>query len=146
MDTVKEKFILELMAFSPKYNAILAEEIASQMSQDDMVKLTERLTRINEKTAEELAELEENDPVAFDQKMREIEEAEEAADEEYFSKVEQKMLSEISDEENQKIDEIEKEMDSVEKMAEEEVEEEYAAAEDLLKALFEEVQQASSAQ
>ena len=130
------------MLFSPKYNAILGEEIAQKLSYQELIETYKKLAAINEKTAEELAELEDKNPEAYEQKMRLIENEEVKADDEYFNSVEEKMLIE-GDEENQAIEAIEKDIDSLEEEAVREIDDDFEAAEDLLQNLLAEVNQHS---
>ncbi len=145
VNKLKQVFILELMAFSPKYNAVLAEEIANQLSDQELIQLSERLSKLNHAYAEELADLEENDAEEYEQVMKERGEEEKAVDDAFFKQFEEKMLAN-TEEVEKGAKAAEEEIDTIADEAEEEINKEYDGTEKLLDSFFEDVEKAQAEQ
>lgn len=84
---LRELFVLELMAFSPKYNHVLAERIADQFDDNSLERLLPMLQKINDQTvyplvASQVAETSNEKPA------REREDQEKRFDDSFFSHLE----------------------------------------------------------
>jgi len=150
MDTntqIRKDFISELLAFSPKYNADLAESIADQLGDQELSDTLEKLRRINSAEQKRLDELAERDPAAYEQKMKAWEDQAQKADEQYYGELEKDLV-----EESNEIDAVftaqEQEVDVEEKKAQEEINKGFDEADQLLKTFFDELnkEEASSSQ
>lgn len=145
---LKEQFILELMAFSPKYTILSAEQIANSMSDSELEDLLERLRLINAATAEELSALEQNNPEEYARRMREWEEEEAKASASFYTDLETQMIHATDDVDHEAV-RLEHLIDEDADAAEASIEKDFTAAEDMIKSLLEEVEkqeQASASQ
>jgi type IV secretory pathway VirB4 component len=139
---LKQDFILELMVFSPKYNAVTAEVIASQLTEPEMQEYLEKLRKINEKDAEDLANLQESNPEEYARLMKERQDAEEEADDEFYKEIEQEVEKEV-DEVDEMYTKAEDEVTKAAEKTEEKIDKAYKRAEDLLKAFLDDIDEAA---
>jgi len=134
---LKQDFIDELILFSPKYNDLVAGQLAETLSQDELEQYVVRLKRINDKEEEYMEDLEEKNPEEYKEELEKKEQAEEKEDDAFYKTLEEETLKATEDVDNQAT-EIEVQIDAEEKQAEEKLTEEYDRANDLLGAFFNE--------
>ena len=141
MDTniqTRQDFISELLAFSPKYNADLAEGIADQLSDQELSDTLEKLRRINSAEQKRLDELAQCDPAAYQQEMKAQEEQAQKSDEQYYGDLERDLVEE-SDEIDAVFTAHEQEVDKEEKKAQEEINKGFDDADKFLQSFFDEL-------
>lgn len=136
---------MELMVFSPKYNAINAELLADKLAGDEMEQFLARLQRINQREADDLTELQVTNPDAYAKKVKEMETAEDAADVPFFDAVEQSLIQ-ATDPVDKRAEEIEKEVDKDAEAVEKDISTEFDRVEELLNAFYEDVNEKEAKQ
>jgi len=141
MSQIKQEFMLELMVFSPKYNAVTAEQLANSLPDEQIEKILTKLRAINEAREEELAILEVKDPVEYEKRISARDEEEQKADDEYFKTLEAKVTEKTNEAETE-ADSLDSQVDELADDADQKIDEEYDTAETLLQSLFEEVENA----